>query len=89
MDDKELFIQKYLQNEGWNVEEDSDVDYSSGEELADRKYHPIEAPVEKPEMESDDEDGDDAELFTRKLDVQPLEEPKHEVFFKKSFRFFS
>ena len=37
----EMFVKNYLMNEAWNEEEDSDVDYSSGEELADRKYHKI------------------------------------------------
>ena len=36
-----MFVKNYLMNEAWNEEEDSDVDYSSGEELADRKYHKI------------------------------------------------
>ena len=38
-DDKDQFIVNYLINQKWNDQEASDVDYSSGEELADRKYH--------------------------------------------------
>merc|ERR1712131_483872 len=47
MDDEEKFIFDYLLNKKWNDQEGSDVDYSSGEELADRKYHKDETDVAK------------------------------------------
>lgn len=47
MDDKEKFLFDYLLNKKWNDQEGSDVDYSSGEDLADRKYHKDETDVAK------------------------------------------
>ena len=39
VNEKENFIFDYLLKQKWNDQEGSDVDYSSGEDLADRKYH--------------------------------------------------
>ena len=71
-------MRNYLLNEGWNAEEDSDVDYSSGEELADRKYHPV-ASTSKDADNDDDEESDDEEFLTRKLEEQEEEEEKKPV----------
>lgn len=77
LDDKELFVHNYLAKQGWNEAEGSDVDYSSGEELADRKYHKVNKAT------VDDQDGDkdeEGDLFTpRELEVMAEVKPKKEV----------
>ncbi|CBY10179.1 unnamed protein product [Oikopleura dioica] len=75
LDEKEKFVKQYLMTAAWN-EEDSEKDYSSGEELAALKYHFDEnrkkAAKKAP---SDDEESDGEDLFSsRKLETDEAKE---------------
>lgn len=63
LDEKEKFVKQYLMKAAWN-EEESDQDYSSGEELVSKRYH-----KEEPEVKQEnDEESDGEDLFVeRKL----------------------
>ncbi|CAG5103584.1 Oidioi.mRNA.OKI2018_I69.chr1.g838.t1.cds [Oikopleura dioica] len=72
LDEKEKFVKQYLMNAAWN-EDESDQDYSSGEELVALKYHKENGKAAQESSEEEESDGED--LFSsRKLETDEVKE---------------